>query len=66
MKKVRLLHHPDGKNHGAGATRNVGIKNAKYDYIAFLDADDFYLSERFKVAQQLFRYMMTLTAFMRR
>ena len=53
-EKVRLLRHPDGKNHGAGATRTLGIKNAKYDYIAFLDADDFYLPERFKLAQELF------------
>ena len=53
-EKVRLLCHPDGKNHGAGATRNLGIKNAKFDYIAFLDADDFYLPGRFKVAKELF------------
>ena len=53
-EKVRLLCHPDGKNHGAGATRNLGIKNAKFDYVAFLDADDFYLPERFKLAQELF------------
>jgi len=36
-EKVRLLRHPDGKNHGAGATRNLGIKNAEFNYIAFLD-----------------------------
>ena len=53
-EKVRLLCHPDGKNHGAGATRNLGIKNAKFDYITFLDADDFYLPGRFKVAKELF------------
>ena len=53
-EKVRLLRHPDANNHGAGATRNLGIKNAKFDYIAFLDADDFYLPERFKIAQELF------------
>ena len=53
-KKVRLLRHPDGKNYGAGATRNLGIKNAKFDYIAFLDADDFYLPDRFIVAKELF------------
>ena len=52
--KVRLLRHPDGKNHGAGATRNLGIKNAGFDYIAFLDADDYYLPGRFTVAKKLF------------
>jgi len=53
-EKVRLLRHQDGKNHGAGATRNLGIKNAGFDYIAFLDADDFYLPGRFKIARELF------------
>ncbi|MEE9613190.1 MAG: glycosyltransferase, partial [Desulfatiglandales bacterium] len=52
--KVRLLRHSDGKNKGAGASRNLGIENAKFDYIAFLDADDFFLPGRFSAAKQLF------------
>lgn len=52
--KVRLLRHKDGKNHGAGASRNLGILNAKHDFIAFLDADDFFLPARFSVPKQLF------------
>lgn len=54
FEKVRLLRHADGKNHGAGASRNLGIINARFDYIAFLDADDFFLPGRFSVAKQLF------------
>lgn len=46
--KVQVFRHDDGQNHGAGASRNLGIQNAKCDYIAFLDADDFYLENRFK------------------
>lgn len=37
-KIVKVLTHD---NMGAGKTRNVGIKNATGDYIAFLDADDY-------------------------
>ena len=52
--KVKLLQHPDGSNYGAGASRNLGIRNASFSYIAFLDADDFFLPNRFETAAQLF------------
>ena len=52
--RVRLLRHDDLQNHGAGAARNLGIRNAKFDYVAFLDADDFYLKDRFTNASELF------------
>ena len=55
FEKVRLLRHRNGKNQGAGASRNLGIVNARFDYIAFLDADDFFLPGRFSVAKQLFQ-----------
>jgi glycosyltransferase involved in cell wall biosynthesis len=51
--KVRLLRHPNGKNRGAGASRNLGICNAKCEIIAFLDADDAYLPGRFSVAARI-------------
>jgi glycosyltransferase involved in cell wall biosynthesis len=50
---VRLICHSDGKNHGAAASRNLGIKNSTFEYIALLDADDFYLPKRFQVAKEL-------------
>jgi glycosyltransferase involved in cell wall biosynthesis len=52
-KNVRLLQHFDGQNHGAAATRNLGIQNAKFEFIAFLDADDYYLPGRFKIAKTI-------------
>lgn len=51
---VRLLRHQGGKNRGAGASRNLGIKHSHYDYVAFLDADDYYLPTRFLRAKQIF------------
>ncbi len=54
FKRVRLLRHPDHGNHGAGASRNLGILNAKSLYIAFLDADDFFLENRFAHTKVLF------------
>jgi len=52
--KVKLIQHPDNNNHGAGASRNFGIKKSDYNYIAFLDADDYYLPNRFEVEKKLF------------
>lgn len=52
--KVRLLRHPNGENRGAGASRNLGMQAAQEDYIAFLDADDFYLPGRFAQTKKVF------------
>ncbi|PWJ40917.1 glycosyltransferase family 2 protein [Sediminitomix flava] len=48
LHKVKLYRHHDLQNHGAGASRNLGIEKANSEYIAFLDADDFYLPHRFE------------------
>lgn len=52
--RVRLIRHSDEKNHGAGESRNLGVRNARYDYIAFLDADDYYLENRFTNTARIF------------
>ena len=52
--KVKLYQHPDGENHGAAFSRNLGIKNAVCDYISFLDADDYYCENRFMETIKVF------------
>jgi glycosyltransferase involved in cell wall biosynthesis len=51
---IKLIQHPGGVNQGAGATRNLGIQAASYPYIAFLDADDYFLPDRFKTTRDVF------------
>jgi glycosyltransferase involved in cell wall biosynthesis len=54
-EKVKLYRHPDHGNHGASATRNLGIQKANCEYVAFLDADDLFLPGRFDVDEEVFR-----------
>lgn len=50
--RVKLLVNEGTK--GAGAARNVGLRHATCEYVAFLDADDYYLNGRFDEDLQLF------------
>lgn len=53
--KIKFFQHPDKGNHGAGATRNLGIEKATGEFITFLDADDYYLPNRFDAEKELFK-----------
>jgi glycosyltransferase involved in cell wall biosynthesis len=39
-QKVRYLEHEDHANRGMSASRNVGLRHARAEYILFLDGDD--------------------------
>ncbi len=53
-ERIIFFQHAGQRNLGPGATRNVGLKNASCEYIAFLDADDFYVENRFATTRQIF------------
>jgi len=43
-KRFKIIHLP--KNVGRGAARQIALENAEGDYLAYLDADDFYHEDK--------------------
>lgn len=52
--RIAIYRHPEGINKGVSASRNLGMSKAKFEYIAFLDADDLFLPDRFATDRLLF------------
>jgi len=51
-KRIGYIRHE--KNKGAAAARNIGIKAAKSEYIAFQDSDDEWLPEKLEKQMKVF------------
>ncbi len=52
---VKLITHPNHENRGVSASRNLGIENATQEFITFLDADDYWLPNRFDAEREIFK-----------
>lgn len=44
--RIRIIAHAGGRNLGTGPSRNAGVRAARGELVAFLDADDVWLPER--------------------
>lgn len=53
--EIKILTHPNHQNRGVSASRNLGMDKASQEFIAFLDADDYWLSNRFDAEREFFK-----------
>lgn len=59
LDRVRYLPKPNG---GTGSARNLGIAEARGEFVAFLDADDLWLPGKLEVQRAAFRMEPGLSA----
>ena len=53
--EIKVLTHSNNQNRGVSASRNLGIDNATQEFITFLDADDYWLPNRFDAEREIFK-----------
>lgn len=49
-KRIKIITCPNG---GVSSARNIGMKNASYDYFAFLDCDDLWLENHLQTLKDM-------------
>lgn len=52
--RVRCLAHPGRRNWGISATRNLGARQARGDFLTFIDSDDVWLASKLEEQVHLF------------
>lgn len=60
--KVKVFSHEGGLNKGPSASRNLGIKKSTAPFVSFLDADDWYLPNRFLMDKKRFTELENIDA----
>jgi glycosyltransferase involved in cell wall biosynthesis len=45
-ERIHILEHPGQRNLGLTCSRNLGVRNSRGEYLAFLDSDDVWLPEK--------------------
>ena len=53
--RIRILQHVAGANKGVSSSRNLGIKNAIGEWIAFLDADDIWHCDKLQRQHEIIK-----------
>lgn len=52
-ERIQLLQHENKENRGVSASRNLGVERSKGQWIAFLDADDYWYENKLEEVHQV-------------